>query len=252
MGRAVSGPQRPLCVLALAGLAGAAGAAALAALSGPLYRLDWLSLGGAFVLLRWAAYGAAAASLVCIAGLVRARPGSRRRGAWAAAAGLVIAGITAWIPLSHQNRAESVPAIHDITTDIVDPPEFRAVLPLRPEGANSLVYDGEDLARRQQQAYPDIGPALFEAHPIDVFNGALASAREMNWRIVEVARDAGRIEAVATTFWFGFRDDVIVRIRSAERGTRVDVRSVSRLGISDTGTNAARIRRYLDALKSRL
>jgi len=247
----VSGSQRPVCIVALAGLSGAAAAAALAALSGPLYRLDWLSLGEAFELLRWAAYGAAAASFVCLAGLLRARPGSRRRGAWAAAAGLAIAGTTAWIPLSHQYRAQSVPAIHDITTDSTHPPEFRAVLPLRPAGANSLVYAGDDLARRQQQAYPDIGPALFDAHPIEVFNAALASAREMNWRIVEVARDAGRIEAVATTFWFGFRDDVVVRVRSAEGGTRVDVRSVSRVGVSDIGTNAARVRDFMDALKSR-
>jgi len=61
---------------------------------------------------------------------------------------------------------------------------------------------------------------------------------------------AGRIEATDTTFWFGFKDDIVVRVAPAPGGSRVDVRSTSRVGLSDVGTNAARIRKYLRALQS--
>lgn len=249
----MSGRRRGYCPVAIAGLGLACAAAGLGVLSGMLYRFEWLALGDAFTLLRWAAYGGVAALLVCVAGLVRARPGGSRRGFPAVVAGLVLAGVVVWIPFSHQDRAREVPPIHDITTDTRDPPEFRAVLPLRPADANSLEYGGEPLARQQQQAYPDIAPLILDAPPAPVFDAALETAREQGWEIVEAARGAGRLEAVDTTFWFGFRDDIVVRIRDdGADGTRVDMRSVSRVGRSDIGTNADRVRRYLDALAARL
>lgn len=233
------------CFLALA----AAGAGAAAGL---LYRWELLALGDAFELLRWAAYGGLGAAAVSLIGLIRSRPGAPRRGFLIAVAGLCLGIAVFWLPYSQQQTAGRVPPIHDISTDTQNPPEFRAVVPLRPEGANSLAYGGEALARQQRDAYPDIRPATFEAPPEEVFDAALAVAREMGWTIVDDDAGNGRIEAVATTFWFGFQDDVVVRVASVPQGSRVDLRSVSRVGGSDVGKNAARIRAFLDALNARL
>ena len=87
--------------------------------------------------------------------------------------------------------------------------------------------------------------------PPQAFDRALAQVRELGWEISGSAPAEGRIEAVDTTFFFGFKDDVVIRLRPAEGGTRVDVRSKSRVGVGDLGANAARIRRLLDALRTR-
>ncbi|MDZ7841209.1 MAG: DUF1499 domain-containing protein [Gammaproteobacteria bacterium] len=232
------------CFLALA-------AAMTGAAAGFFYRWDVLALRDAFDLLRWAAYGGLGAGAVSVLGLIRSRPGSGRRGFVTALAGVCIGAAVFWVPYDHQQTARRVPAIHDITTDPADPPQFRAVLPLRPDSANSLEYGGAGLARQQRQAYPDIGPAVFDAPRDAVFSAALATAREMGWTVVDSAADDGRIEAVATTFWFGFNDDVVIRVTESGSGTRVDMRSVSRVGVSDVGTNAARIRAFLAVLKER-
>jgi len=227
-------------------------AAAVGAAAGPLYRLELLALRDAFDLLRWAAYGGLAAAALSFVGMIRARPGSGRRGFVVALVGLCLGIATFWLPWSQQQQARRVPAIHDITTDPANPPELRAAAGLRAAGANSLEYDGPALARQQRGAYPDIRPADYAAPPTRVFEAALAAARGMGWRIVESDPGAGRIEAVATTFWFGFRDDVVVRVTDRAGGARVDVRSASRVGVSDVGKNAARIRAYLEALDERL
>lgn len=233
------------CFLALA--AGAAGGSA-----GLLYRWDILSLRDAFDLLGWAAYGGLGAGAVSLLGLIRSRPGSSRRGFILAFIGLCLGIAVFWLPYSQQQTARRVPAIHDITTDTVNPPGFQAVVPLRPEGSNRLDYGGPDLAGKQRRAYPDIRPAVFDAPPEPVFSAALGVAREMGWHIVHSKADEGRIEAVATTFWFGFKDDVVVRVTGTPEGSRVDVRSVSRVGVSDVGKNAARIRAFLEALSERV
>lgn len=227
--------------------AGTAGASA-----GLLYRWEILPLRAAFDLLGWAAYGGLGAGAVSLVGLIRARPGGPRRGFLIALAGLCVGIAAFWLPYSQRQTAREVPAIHDITTDTRNPPEFRSVVPLRPAGANSLAYGGAELSRMQQEAYPDIGPATFDAPQDKVFSAALETAREMGWTIVASDGGDGRIEAVATTFWFGFNDDVVVRVAGSPEGTRVDVRSVSRVGVSDVGKNAARIRAFLEALGARV
>jgi uncharacterized protein (DUF1499 family) len=142
-----------------------------------------------------------------------------------------------------------VPRIHDITTDTDHPPAFVAVLPLRATAPNTTDYGGPEVAAQQRSAYPDIQPALLELPPTQAFQRALAAARAMGWTIVAADSTAGRIEATATTFWYGFKDDVVIRLTPSDRGTRVDVRSESRVGGSDIGTNARRIRVYLTKLR---
>ncbi len=142
-----------------------------------------------------------------------------------------------------------MPRIHDITTDTAHPPEFVATLPLRAGAPNPPGYDGKEVAELQRKAYPDIRPLELPVPPQQAFSKALAAAEAMGWEIVAQDPAAGRIEAVATTLWFDFKDDVVIRVAEAGRGSRIDIRSKSRVGRSDIGTNARRIRAYLERLK---
>ncbi|HXY62332.1 MAG TPA: DUF1499 domain-containing protein, partial [Nitrospirota bacterium] len=110
-------------------------------------------------------------------------------------------------------------------------------------------YPGAEIAAQQRAAYPDIRSIILPVTPGIAFDSALKVVRSMGWRIIEADATAGRIQASATTFWFGFTDDVVVRIISAAGGCKVDVRSVSRVGRSDLGTNAKRIRTFLRKLE---
>ena len=111
------------------------------------------------------------------------------------------------------------------------------------------MYAGEETAAQQRGAYPEIKPQVLPVLPDEAFERALAVAGEMGWEIVAAEKGEGRIEATDTTFWFGFKDDVVIRIQPAEAGSRVDVRSASRVGVGDLGVNAARIRRFLEGLR---
>jgi len=198
------------------------GAAALATLlaAGPGARLglwDWrLGLG----LLRYAAYLGIAATAVSLVGLLIPRTRGR---ALVLALLLGIASLAP--PLMFQRQARAVPPINDITTET------------------------EAASKAQRDAYPDIQPITLAEPPQKAFERALAAAQAMGWEIVARDPAAGRIEAVDTTFWFGFRDDVMVRIAAAPGGgSRVDVRSKSRVGRGDAGTNARRIRGFRERL----
>jgi uncharacterized protein (DUF1499 family) len=163
---------------------------------------------------------------------------------------LVMGSAAFVVPWMFLQRAKRVPPIHDITTDPKDPPQFVAVLPLRKDALNSPVYGGDSVAAKQEAGYPDIKPLSIAMPPGQAFDRALSAANAMGWTIVAADSTAGRIEATATTSWFGFKDDVVVRIRGENSGSRVDVRSESRVGGSDLGMNAARVRAYLARLGS--
>ncbi|MDX1623706.1 MAG: DUF1499 domain-containing protein [Gemmatimonadota bacterium] len=241
--------RRPTSRLALLGFALAVLAALAAMASGLGYRWGFWGLGAAFTTLKWAAYGGVAAAGVSLLGAISTRAGARRGGLALAVLGLVVGLVTAWVPWQWRQRAERVPPIHDITTDTADPPLFEAVMPLREDAPNPSAYGGDSIARMQREAYPGIEPLTLEAGPEEAFDRALEAAREQGWEIHAADPDEGRIEATDTTFWFGFEDDVVVRVTPADGGSRIDVRSVSRVGRSDVGTNAERIREYLDAVR---
>ncbi len=237
--------SRPVSEVAVLGFALALLCALGAVAAGLGYRLGWWGLGTAFGLLRWAAYGAVPAGLAAALGAFLARPRGGRRGLIWAVLGLALALPAILVPGYWLHQARSVPPIHDITTDFDDPPAFRAVVPLRREAPNPHGYGGPEVARQQRRAYPDIGPALVAATPERAFVQALAAARAMGWTIHAAEPASGRIEATDTTLWFGFRDDIVVRVTPHAGGARVDVRSLSRVGRSDLGTNARRVRAYL-------
>lgn len=149
-----------------------------------------------------------------------------------------------------------LPAIHDITTDPIDPPRFDALSRLRTgDGTNTAVYAGLYSAEQQRQFYPDIEPIELEI-PVD---RAYAIARQLvikrKWTVIDERepqppRRMGRIEAVARTPIMGFREDVSIRVVPDGDDSRVDIRSASRYFESDLGSNAARVTKFIDDLNT--
>jgi uncharacterized protein (DUF1499 family) len=200
-----------------------------------------------FLMLTWAAYGALIAALLGLIALVVNR--SSAKAVFFAIASIVLAILVAGIPWQMKQRAQRVPMIHDITTDTENPPPFVAVLPLRRDAPNPSEYGGKAVAAQQLKAYPDVRPLTLTVPPDAAFEKALRAARALGWDVVESRPDQGRIEATDTTLWFGFKDDIVVRVTASDSGSRIDIRSVSRVGKSDVGTNATRIRNYLSRIQ---
>lgn len=223
-------------------------AAVLLLVAGPGTRLDLWTFRTGFQVMRWAALLGLAGAALAIAMLIA--PRTRRAGPVPLLLALAIGLGVAFVPWNGMRQARALPPIHDISTDTARPPEFVAILPLRAEAPNPASYGGAEVAQAQIAAYPDVRTLRMAARPSDAFDRALQAARAMGWHIVAADPATGRIEATDTTFWFGFKDDVVVRVEADGNGSRVDVRSVSRVGASDVGTNARRIRAYLRKLGS--
>lgn len=221
-------------------------AAGLLLAAGPGTRLDLWEFRTGFQLMRWAAFAGLAAAAVAVVMLVL--PRTRRSAAGPLLLALVLGLGVAFLPWNGMRRARALPPIHDITTDTARPPEFVAILPLRADAPNPAAYGGPGIAQAQIGAYPDVRTHRMSAAPADAFQRAQQTARDLGWEIVAADAAAGRIEATDTTLWFGFKDDVVIRVEADGAGSRVDVRSLSRVGASDVGTNAKRIRAYLQAL----
>lgn len=211
--------------------------------AGPGTRAGLWEYGTGFLLMRWAFFAGAGAAVLALVFLVI--PRTRRNAASTLVLALVVGSVAAWIPWNGLQTVRSLPFIHDITTDTENPPAFVAVLPLRADAANPPEYPGEEVAQLQREAYPDVQPLLTTLTPAEAFDRAEQVARVLGWEIVVTVPQEGRIEATDTTFWFGFKDDVVIRVRPNADGSRVDIRSKSRVGRSDVGANAARIREFM-------
>jgi uncharacterized protein (DUF1499 family) len=151
-------------------------------------------------------------------------------------------------------RAYQLPAIYDVTTDPIDPPQFDAIARLRPRDANPVAYQGLYAAELQHAAYPDIEPEESTATPQEAFDVAMKIIVKRKWRVVDARPPRspaggrptdGIIEAVARSLILGFPEDVVVRIRPTSDGTRLDVRSASRYGRTDLGSNAEHVRNLI-------
>ena len=220
---------------------------ALLGLAGPGYRLG-LSLGSAYQIIIWTSHIAGAAALAAMAIVVFAY----RARNWMKLAVAVIAiviGMTSFaIGFDAQVRREHSPAIHDVTTDLDNPPTFTAVIARRGDAPNRLDRT-PGLAELQRQGYPELAPVTVQTRPEQTFDRALGAAQSLGWKIVTADKSSGHIEATDTTRWFGFVDDVAVRLTPWGTGTRIDMRSVSRTGVGDAGRNAERIRRFLKEIQ---
>jgi uncharacterized protein (DUF1499 family) len=186
-------------------------------------------------------------------------------------AGFIIGVLAITVPLAAKVQtdktwalAQTLPPIHDITTDREDPPMFtEAIMNIRnASGSNSAQYLGKRKPTRdgssgalvadlQAAGYPDIVPIRSNKTPNEIYQQAIRTVEMLGWEIVTDDSDAGIIEATDTTFWYGFKDDVIIRIRPSEQGgSVVDVRSLSRIGGSDIGKNADRIREFRNEISN--
>lgn len=244
-----TGGRRRFSIAAIGG--GLALVSLLVVLAAPLmYRTGIAELRIAFMALRWGAYLAGGAAVLSLLGLivVVSRRGGQRHGLGWGLLGLVLGGALFAVPALQFRTARTVPPIHDISTDTDDPPAFVDILPLRVNARNPVEYGGPTVAAQQRTAYPDVVPVTLRVPPSEAFDRAVEAVDEMGWTLVSSNRGEGRIEATDTTFWFGFKDDVVIRIREADGGSRVDVRSLSRVGGSDVGANARRIRAFVDEL----
>lgn len=222
-------------------------------LAGAGTRWGWWHFRTGAGIMRWGAYVGILALVVCIIAALLTRPSTGRGGGAYALAilGLIIALFCVSIPWRWQRAARSAPPIHDITTDTQNPPTFVTIVPLRAEAPNSLEYGGPEVAAQQRAAYPDIQPLILDVPKQRAFALALDAVMAERWKLVASDSAAGRIEATAQTPWFGLEDDVVVRLTpvGASR-TVVDVRSVSREVEGDAGTNAQRVRSYLELLRA--
>ena len=228
----------------------ACAAVLLSMLAGVGSRFGWWQFRLGFTLLGYGAYGGLGAALLGIWGGILASRKRQVAGIVLALLAVVSGFAVAAVPASWRLQARQLPVIHDITTDTVHPPQFVAILPLRKDAPNLAVYGGPEVAEQQKRAYPDLRTEILELPAGLAFDRALATARAAGWRIVVAEPAQGRIEATDTTFWFGFTDDIVIRTTAAGERTLLDIRSVSRVGKSDVGTNARRIRSYLKQLRS--
>lgn len=237
---------------------------AAAALATRFGVIDWrlgfgtLTLGYGPMLLM----GAAGLALLALVLAVFVKP---RAGIGSALLALAIPALALGYAGYVRNQAASIPPIHDIVSDPAAPLVFsERVLQLRaavpggnPVEADPRVPDdprfgaaaGQSARALQQNAYPDIQPILLDQQPAEAFEVALAAARAQGWSIDAAEPASGRIEASVRSLWFGFVDDLVVQVSPAAAGSRIDVRSTSRVGISDLGANAARIRAFQSQLE---
>jgi len=248
MERPGPGPGRPLAIAALA--AGVLGLLLVGG-AGPGSRMGlWTWMDGLRTVLKYGAYLGVLAIVLAIAAMLVARRRAGRATLAIAAVGLLLGATAWWFPWSFRRHARSVPPIHDITTDWTNPPELVASRALRDSAQlNTALYGGDSIAALQRKAYPDIRPVMLAMRPDEAFAAVVRTARDMGWTDIEAARDQHRVEAVDETPWFGFKDDVVIRVTPASGISRVDIRSVSRVGGSDIGKNADRIRKFTARLK---
>lgn len=169
---------------------------------------------------------------------------------------IVIGLVPSIIMAPQMRKGGAVPPVHDISTDTVNPPAFVAIAPLRADAPNSIEYgSGPDwpadrLAETTREAYPGLAPIMSELSVAEAVEKSAAALSAMGLETVSVDVEAGRVEATATTFWFGFKDDMVVRITAQADGSRVDVRSKSRVGQGDVGANAERIMKFTALFKA--
>ncbi len=215
----------------------------LVLLPGPLYKFGMVSLSTAFM-------GFTAGLFVGIAALIllAIQVFFKRHTVTLSSAltAVVLSAIAIIMPLSMMATAKRVPPIHDISTDTLNPPEFVAIAPLRADAPNPVAYAGTETAELQREAYPDLQTLSYSQSKAELVNAAEQAANNLGWDMVSVDTNAGIVEATDATMWFGFKDDVVIRITDQRDERLVDIRSKSRVGKSDMGKNADRIRDFVE------
>jgi hypothetical protein len=233
----------------------------LVVVAGPLNRFTGIGFEVALLVLAGGVLVLLVGALLTIIGFLVGMSKGARLPKGPAAFGILIAlGMLGYL-LTWLRAGTGVPPIHEISTDLASPPPFVAMIDVRAKGGavNPPEYVAEirgargttNVPEAQRKAFPDIQPAMLEGvAPAEAFKRAEAAVAKLGWEVVASVPAEGRIEATDTTRFFGFKDDVVIRLRAEGGGTRIDVRSKSRVGVGDVGANAARVRRFLALLKA--
>ena len=219
----------------------------LVVLTGPLYKYDIIELGTVFTGFKYGIFTAVAALVLLALQII-----FKRNTLTLASAAITVAlsAVALGLPLSMLSKGKSVPPIHDISTDLINPPEFVAIAPLRADAPNPIAYAGEATAEQQRQGYPELKTLSYLQSKAELVNAVEQAATNLGWELANTDTSEGVVEATDTTMWFGFEDDVVVRITDIGNKRLVDIRSKSRVGGSDLGKNAERIHGFIKELDS--
>ena len=219
----------------------------LVVLTGPLYKYDIIELGTVFTGFKYGIFTAVAALVLLALQII-----FKRNTLTLASAAITVAlsAVALGLPLSMLSKGKSVPPIHDISTDLINPPEFVAIAPLRADAPNPTAYTGEATAAQQRQGYPELKTLSYLQSKAELVNAVEQAATNLGWELANTDTSEGVVEATDTTMWFVFEDDVVVRITDIGNKRLVDIRSKSRVGGSDLGKNAERIHGFIKELDS--
>lgn len=217
----------------------------LVVLTGPLYKYDIIELGTVFIGFKYGIFTAVAALVLLVLQVI-----FKRNTLTVASAAITVAlsAIAIGLPLSMLSKGKSVPPIHDISTDLINPPEFVAIAPLRADAPNPVAYAGEATAEQQRQGYPELKTLIYSESRAELVSAVEKAAKNLGWELVNTDANQSIIEATDTTAWFGFKDDIVIRVTDNGNERLVDIRSKSRVGGSDLGKNAERIHDFIDEL----
>ena len=192
------------------------------------------------------------AIFVILVGLLRWKGG----GVFSAFLALAVAGGVAYVPWQMKVAEEASAPIHDISTDTLDPPLYVALSEVRKSSENGaklaqrdLTYDPTNRAT-QTRAYPDIETYLSSGSPEALYARAYKAVEALGWQIAASVPADGRIEATSVSEWFGFKDDIVIRVMASGSGSKLDIRSASRVGVTDLGANADHIRAFMAKLNA--
>ena len=219
----------------------------LVVLTGPLYKYDIIELGTVFTGFKYGIFTAVAALVLLSLQIIFKRNTLTLA---SAAIAVALSAVALGVPLSMLSKGKSVPPIHDISTDLINPPEFVVIAPLRADAPNPIAYAGEATAAQQRQGYPELKTLSYLQSKAELVNAVEQAATNLGWELANTDTSEGVVEATDTTMWFGFEDDVVVRITDIGNKRLVDIRSKSRVGGSDLGKNAERIHGFIKELDS--
>ena len=217
----------------------------LVALPGPLYKYGIVDLGTAFTGFKFGVFAGIAALILLVLQMIFKRK-TVTLGSTVIA--LLLSAIAIAMPLSMMNKGKSVPPIHDISTDLINPPKFVAIAPLRADAPNPVEYAGAEAAKQQRDAYPDLKTLSYTQSKSELIKATEQAINNLGWDLVNSDADKGIVEATDSTMWFGFKDDVVVRVTDNGSERLLDIRSKSRVGGSDLGKNAERIHNFINEL----
>lgn len=224
----------------------------LVVLAGPLYQFGMIDLATAFTGFKFGVF-AGIAALILLAIQLLFKRNTASIGSALISAVLAITAIA--IPLSMMNTAKNVPPIHDISTDLMNPPQFVAIALLRADAPNPVAYDGIETAEQQRIGYPELQTLRYDQTQPELVAASTQAIENLGWELVNIDADKDIIEAIEATditACFGFKDDIVVRITDSENERLVDIRSKPRIGGGDLVKNAARIHGFIKELDNLL